>query len=114
MKASEDDDYLTDEDEDENGEGETRSDNSDEYDEDEGNFMARCQSLSYNVEIGELHERDRFSWIENKTSGHHDLGTSFKNVKSSFTGGNAAEALSSLEEKKLKKLGFEFKMNHIK
>ena len=36
-------------------------------DEDLGNFMARCQSLSYNVEIGELHERDKFNWIENRT-----------------------------------------------
>lgn len=36
-------------------------------DEDYGNFMARCESLSYNVEIGELHERDKFNWVVNKT-----------------------------------------------
>ena len=32
--------------------------------EDNGDFMARCQSLTYSVEIGELHERDKFTWIE--------------------------------------------------
>ena len=32
--------------------------------EDQGDFMARCMSLTYNVEIGELHERDKFTWIE--------------------------------------------------
>jgi hypothetical protein len=36
-------------------------------DEDYGNFMNRCQSLLYNVEIGELHERDKFNWVVNKT-----------------------------------------------
>ena len=36
-------------------------------DEDFGNFMNRCQSLLYIVEIGELHERDKFNWVVNKT-----------------------------------------------
>ena len=67
-------------------------DSSDE--EDLGNFMARCQSISYNVEIGELHERDKFNWIENKTG------------KRNSTGG--------LEDKKVKQLDFNFKLNHIK
>ena len=55
--------------------------------------MARCESLSYTVEIGELHERDKFSWIEDKVSrrGHN-----------------------SLQDKKLRKLDFNFKLNHIK
>ena len=67
-------------------------DESDE--EDYGNFMARCQSLSYNVEIGELHERDKFNWIINKTN------------QRGSTGG--------LEDKKIKQLDFNFKLNHIK
>ena len=67
-------------------------DESDE--EDYGNFMARCQSLSYNVEIGELHERDKFTWIINKTGQKNGSG--------------------GLEDKKMKQLDFNFKLNHIK
>ena len=62
--------------------------------EDNGDFMARCQSLTYNVEIGELHERDKFTWIETR-------GVGRRNAR-------------SLEEKKLKQLDFKFKLNHIK
>ena len=62
-------------------------------DEDMGNFMSRCESLSYNIEIGELHERDKFSWIENRV------------IK---------RGTSSLQEKKLRKLDFNFKLNHVK
>lgn len=83
VTASDDDSY----DEDEVG-------SSDE--EDNGDFMARCASLTYNVEIGELHERDKFTWIESKGVGrrHANNGT--------------------LEEKKFKQLDFKFKLNHIK
>ena len=63
-------------------------------DEDCGNFMARCQSLSYNLEIGEMHERDKFNWMDNKSIGR------------SADGG--------LEDKKCKSLDFNFKLNHIK
>ena len=63
-------------------------------DEDNGDFMTRCQSLTYNVEIGELHERDKFSWIETKGVGRQNIGT--------------------LEDKKFKQLDFKFKLNHIK
>lgn len=69
------------------------SDGSDSDDEDMGNFMHRCQSLSYNVEIGELHERDKFNWVVNK------IGK---------TGG------SGLTDKKAKQIDFRFRMNHIK
>ena len=62
--------------------------------EDNGDFMARCQSLTYNVEIGELHERDKFTWVENKGVGRRNNTT--------------------LENKKLKQLDFKFKLNHIK
>lgn len=62
-------------------------------DEDYGNFMNRCQSLLYNVEIGELHERDKFNWVVNKTG---------------KAGG------SGLQDKKFKQIDFRFRMNHIK
>ena len=55
--------------------------------------MARCQSLTYNVEIGELHERDKFNWIINKTG---------------KSGG------SGLLDRKSKTIDFRFRMNHIK
>ena len=61
--------------------------------EDDGDFMARCESLSYNLEIGELHERDKFSWIENRVQ---------------------KKGANSLTEKKFRKLDFNFKLNHIK
>ena len=62
--------------------------------EDNGDFMARCQGLTYNVEIGELHERDKFTWVESR--------------------GVSRRKLSVLEEKKLKSFDFKFKLNHIK
>ena len=64
--------------------------------EDQGDFMARCMSLTYNVEIGELHERDKFSWVETKGVGQR------------------RNAANSLESKKFKQLDFKFKLNHIK
>jgi hypothetical protein len=69
------------------------SEGSESDDEDLGNFMNRCQSLSYNVEIGELHERDKFNWVVNKTG---------------KAGG------SGLTDKKMKQIDFRFQMNHIK
>ena len=54
-----------------------------------------CISLSYNIEIGELHERDKHSWIEMvgyKARQDEDEEYFMKRVKS---------------------LDFEFKMNHI-
>ena len=43
--------------------------------EDQGDFMARCQSLTYSVEIGELHERDKFTWVETKGVGRRNAST---------------------------------------
>ena len=54
--------------------------------------MDLCVSLTYTVEIGEFHERDKFSWTEVRPKD----GESLENVK------------------KIKNLDFEFKMNHIK
>ena len=57
-------------------------------------FLDDAISLTYNVEIGELHERDKFQWIEVITiQQHEDEDILFK---------------------KIKFLDFEFKMNHIK
>jgi cupin superfamily acireductone dioxygenase involved in methionine salvage len=58
-------------------------------------FLDDAISLTYNVEIGELHERDKFSWIDviNITKNNEDEDILFKKVKF---------------------LDFEFKMNHIK
>ena len=49
-------------------------------------ILEDCKGLHYNIEIGELHERDKFSWIE----------------------------VLDLDRLKKKKLEFLFKMNHIK
>jgi hypothetical protein len=49
-------------------------------------------SLTYTVEIGEFHERDKFSWTEVQPKD----GTTLEGLK------------------KIKNLDFEFKMNHIK
>ena len=59
---------------------------------DEFNLMDQCVSLNYTVEIGEFHERDKFSWTEMRP--------------------NAEQSLEGL--KKIKNLDFDFKMNHIK
>ena len=57
-------------------------------------FLDDAISLIYNIEIGELHERDKFQWIEVITiQQHEDEDILFKKVKF---------------------LDFEFKMNHIK
>jgi hypothetical protein len=59
-----------------------------------------CISLTYNVEIGELYESDRYSWIE---------------VPSNTVSINKhAQDDEDIFFKKVKSLDFEFKMNHIK
>lgn len=49
-------------------------------------LLEECKSLQYSVEIGEIHERDKYQWAE----------------------------YQDLESQKKKKLEFDFKMNHIK
>lgn len=49
-------------------------------------ILDECKNLFYSVEIGELHERDKFSWSE----------------------------MLEVEQNKTKKLEFAFKLNHIK
>lgn len=70
-----------------------------DFDEDQGNFMRRCISLSYSVEIGEIHEREKFKWIENRK------GNASR---------NAGNRTSSLEERKINQKDFVFRLNHIK
>ena len=48
--------------------------------------LEECKNLYYSVEIGELHERDKFSWSE----------------------------LIEVQQSKTKTLEFAFKLNHIK
>lgn len=48
--------------------------------------MRRCISLSYSIEIGEIHEREKFKWIENRK------GNASR---------NAGNRTSSLEERKI-------------
>jgi len=49
-------------------------------------LLSTCKSLSYTVEIGELHERDKYTWTE----------------------------VRDIEDRKVKKINFDFKLNHIK
>lgn len=49
-------------------------------------LLEDCKSLQYLVEIGEIHERDKYAWTE----------------------------YNDLDDLKLKKLEFDFKMSHIK
>ena len=56
------------------------------------NMMDLCVSLTYTLEIGEFHERDKFQWTE-------------------VTGG-ANGTLDGI--KKIQTFDFAFKMNHIK
>ena len=59
-------------------------------------LMDDCIGLTYNIEFGELHERDKYTWVEQMSN------------------------TAPLEEdedvifKKVKHMDFEFKMNHIK
>lgn len=62
-------------------------------DEEDYDLLHRCEMLIFTVEIGELHERDKFTWSEL---------TSVTKKKNSCYG---------LRKKELE---FEFKMNHIK
>jgi len=62
---------------------------------DDFNLMDTCAALTYTVEIGEFHERDKFSWTEVR---RHS--------------GEGSESLEGV--KKVKNLDFDFKMNHIK
>jgi hypothetical protein len=69
---------------------ESDQDSFDSADEEEENMMDNCVSLTYSLEIGEFHERDKFSWTE-------------------VAGAGTLDAV-----KCLKKIEFDFKMNHIK
>lgn len=70
--------------------------------------MDNCISLTYNVEIGELHERDKYTWVES-------LGlTNAKNSINQKNKNNYDYEDDDIIFKKIKVLDFEFKMNHIK
>jgi hypothetical protein len=62
-------------------------------------IMDDCVSLTYSVEFGELHERDKYQWVE---------------VINPLTRKQQDEEEFDLYFKKMKVLDFEFKMNHIK
>lgn len=66
-------------------------------------IMDDCISLTYNVEVGELHERDKYSWIE-------VLGSTVNINKYR----PVDDEMDEIVFKKMKTLDFEFKMNHIK
>ena len=61
-----------------------------------------CISLQYQVEIGELHERDKISWIEDPR----------KSIIQSKMG-NQSDDDEDIFFKKIKSQEFEFRMNHI-
>ena len=63
-------------------------------------LMDGCISLTYNVEIGELHERDKYTWNE-------VLGSTQPINKSAL----ADEEDDEILFKKMKALDFEFKTN---
>ena len=63
-------------------------------------LMDGCISLTYNVEIGELHERDKYTWNE-------VLGSTQPINKSAL----ADEEDDWILFKKMKALDFEFKTN---
>ena len=69
------------------------ADDDDWDDEDDYDLLHRCEMLVFTVEIGELHERDKFTWSE---------PTSINKKKNSSYG------------LRTKELEFDFKMNHIK
>lgn len=64
--------------------------------------MDDCVSLTYNIEFGELHERDKYSWVE-----------IIKNVTLKEEDENEHEEFDYIF-KKTKFIDFEFKMNHIR
>ena len=55
------------------------------------------------MEIGELHERDKISWIEDPR----------KSIMMSKTGGNLSDDDEDIFFKKIKTHDLEFRMNHI-
>jgi hypothetical protein len=59
-------------------------------------FMDDCVSLTYLVEFGELHERDKYQWVESIQNSVH------------------ADEEDEILFRKTKNMDFEFKMNHIK
>ena len=66
----------------------------DEWDDDEEyDLLHRCEMLNFSIEIGESHERDKFSWSE---------ATQVVKKKNTSYGSRS------------KHFDFEFKMNHIK
>ena len=62
-----------------------------------------CVSLTYNVEIGELYESDKYSWVE-----------VFNNNVSNISMSSSNQDDDDTFFKKVKNLDFEFKMNMIK
>lgn len=62
-------------------------------------IMDDCVSLTYSVEFDELHERDKYQWVE---------------VVKPLTNKQQEEKGFDLAFKKMKVLDFEFNMNHIK
>ena len=58
-------------------------------------FMDDCVSLTYNVEFGEFHERDKYTWVESLAL-------------------NKVSEDDEMIFRKNKYMDFEFKMNHIK
>lgn len=59
----------------------SEDDSEDSEDTEDIDFMSRCQSLSYNIEIGENHERDKFNWVVNKTGKSGGSGLTDKKYK---------------------------------
>lgn len=64
--------------------------------------LENCISLQYQVEIGELHERDKISWIEDPR----------KSIMQSKTGAQSDDD-EDIFFKKLRSQDLEFRMNHI-
>ena len=64
--------------------------------------MDDCVSLTYNIEFGELHERDKYSWVE-----------IIKNISAREDDEDEEEEFDYIF-KKTKFIDFEFKMNHIR
>lgn len=62
-----------------------------------------CLSLTYNVEIGELYESDKYSWVEVLTN---NISTINKN--------GVSQDEEDVFFRKIKYMDFEFKMNMIK
>lgn len=59
-------------------------------------LMDDCLSLTYYLEFGELHERDKYSWVEQISQNYDE------------------DQESDFFFKKIMHMDFDFKMNHIK